>query len=674
MPVSLRVAVIGPADNRDLIRAQLRAGPYDVQIKEADSLSTLDLTAIDMVVSGDIYGALPAREIPTVFVGAHVGGLSGLGYAIAREFVRRGGGREHQLALLQAARDLLAAGHVDPVALAVGCAQDSAAAEGAALVVIDGEHYRYRHAAGSLLPSSHRVPSEAETVRRCFQSGLPTNSPDGTLLAAPVTGRHRVEAVVVVQSGSRLPATARSILSEVLREFRPALLPPGEVMESEVSPAGETGRQLHDSLTALPDRLLLRDRLQQAILSARRRSGGVSLLWLDLNRFKEVNDALGYRGGDLLLQQLAERLSGLLRQSDTVARVGVDQFAVLLPDGDATAAEVVAEKVVRLLESPFEIEGQQISVTGTLGVALFPDHGTESEVLLDRAEAAMTLAKRTQAEVAVYAPEQEDAGQRVVLMGELRQAIERGELVLYFQPKVHIPSGEVAGLEALARWKHPTRGLLPPAEFIPLAEHTGLIKALSATILAEAVRSQRLLADHGFNLPIAVNLSAHSLQDESLPHTIGALLQALSLAAGVLQVELTESAVMSDPKQATDVLTQLHDAGIHIAIDDFGTGYSSLAHLKRLPVDAIKIDKSFVRDMGHSDPDAFIARSVVELGHNLGIEVVAEGVEDQPTFDMLAQFHCDLAQGYLISRPLPFGQLLRWLEDGSDASTIQHIS
>ncbi|MBI4492245.1 MAG: EAL domain-containing protein [Chloroflexi bacterium] len=420
---------------------------------------------------------------------------------------------------------------------------------------------------------------------------------------------------------------------------------------------------LHDALTGLPNRVLLHDRLHQAVLAARRHSTSLALLVMDLDRFKEVNDTLGHHAGDVVLQQVGQRLQGTLRTSDTVARLGGDEFAVILPTaGNMASATVAASKLLHALEQPFAVEGQSLDVGASIGIALYPEHGQDAETLLRRADIAMYVAKRTGSGYALYALEQDQHSPgRLALVGELRQAIEQDALRLHYQPKVHFKSGRILGVEALVRWQHPQHGLLAPDRFISLAEQTGLIHPLSHWVLQAALRQCQSWRQAGVELPVAVNLSARNLQDPRLPGAVAALLERWDVPPRCLGVEITENAAMADPERAMQVLTRLREMGVRIAVDDFGTGYSSLGYLKRLPVDELKIDQSFVRSMATNESDAAIVRATIELGHSLGLEVVAEGVENQTAWDLLAALGCDGAQGYYLSHPLAADELVRWV-------------
>jgi len=425
---------------------------------------------------------------------------------------------------------------------------------------------------------------------------------------------------------------------------------------------------LHDALTDLPNRALLQDRLAAAIASAQRERSHLALLMMDLNRFKDVNDTFGHHHGDLLLQQVAQRLRGSVRAGDTVARLGGDEFAVLLPHTNAAEdAEHVAFNLLRVLEAPFEVEGRRLEIGASIGLALFPEHAADADALLKRADTAMYAAKRGGDGCVIYADELDrHSVNRPELTGELRHAIDAGELVLHYQPKVRVATGEVVGVEALVRWQHPRLGLLGPDRFIPLAEETGLIKSLTDWVLRTALSQSREWHAYGFELPVAVNLSARSLHDAELPSAIAVILAETGAEPGWLELELTESCLLEDARRATQLLRRLQALGVRVAIDDFGTGYSSLAYLKQLPVQQLKIDRSFVQQLGSDENDAAIVRATIELGHSLGLAVVAEGVEDAASWQFLNQLGCDEAQGYYLTRPVPPAELVEWLQ-GRDA-------
>jgi len=430
---------------------------------------------------------------------------------------------------------------------------------------------------------------------------------------------------------------------------------------------------LHDPLTGLPNRTLLRDRLDQALLTVARRPpdaaspanrGTVALLLLDLDRFKEVNDTFGHQYGDLLLRQVAGRLRDLLPPSGVVARLGGDEFAILLPGSDENAATIMAPTVRAALDAPFVVERQALRIGVSVGIALNPACGAsvDADTLLRQADIAMYTAKRDDEDYAVYAPALDAyTPQRLTLITDLRQAIVDDALFLHYQPKCDTATGRVESVEALARWRLPHRGLIPPGEFIPLAETTGLIGPLTRWALGAALAQCRAWQRQGLCLPVAVNLSAATLRDVSLLDTVVQLLDANDVSPTLLRIEVTESVLMADAERAREALSRLAALGVRVSIDDYGTGYSSLSYLTRLPVDEIKIDRSFVQQMNVSPTDAAIVASTVALGHNLGLRVVAEGVEDRETWDRLAAMGCDTIQGYYLSRPLPADALEAWL-------------
>ena len=421
---------------------------------------------------------------------------------------------------------------------------------------------------------------------------------------------------------------------------------------------------MFDDLTGLPNRVLFQDRLQQAIPVSRRENQPFALLALDLNRFKEVNDTLGHAYGDILLRQVGDRLRAASRESDTIARMGGDEFSFLLPATDATGSKVFAQKIMQVLETRFDLKGKNVEIGASIGVAVFPENGVDYESLTRHADAAMYVAKRARSGFEMYDSDKSpDDEMDFALRTELRLAIEQDELVLYFQPKISHETRRVSGLEALVRWRHPTRGLIPPDKFIPLAEQTGLIRPLTTWVLEHAIAQCAALHSLGVPLTMAVNLSAINLKDPDLPRKITAVLNKHQLDPKLLELEITETAVMDDTMRTVQVLNELDALGTKLSIDDYGTGYSSLSYFRKLPLDDLKIDKSFVIGMGTNHEDATIVRSTIEMGHELGLRVVAEGVEDRETWDKLTLLGCDAAQGYYMSRPLAPDDLLKWLRE-----------
>jgi diguanylate cyclase (GGDEF)-like protein len=418
---------------------------------------------------------------------------------------------------------------------------------------------------------------------------------------------------------------------------------------------------LHDDLTGLPNRAFFRESAAQAFAEARELGGGVAVLLIDLDRFKEINDTLGHESGDLLLAELGDRLRRLLRGTDTVARLGGDEFAILAPgQHDAQSAVAVAERVRRGVDEPFVVSGLTLEVEASIGIALFPDHGEDVETIMRHADVAMYVSKEAHAPKVYSSDHDHYSPDRLALVGELRRALEAEELILHYQPQLAL-TGELKSVEALVRWQHPERGLLSPDRFLPLAEHTGLIRPLTRYILDVGLRQLRAWHDAGRDIGLAVNLSARDLLDLNLPDEVLELLNKWSVDPRRLELEITENILLTDPARAGLVLERLGALGVTVAIDDFGSGYSSLNYLRRLPVDVLKIDKSFVLNMATNEHDAVIVRSTIDLGHNLGLRVVAEGVESREIWDRLATLGCDTAQGFYLSRPIPAAALDEWL-------------
>jgi diguanylate cyclase (GGDEF)-like protein/PAS domain S-box-containing protein len=425
---------------------------------------------------------------------------------------------------------------------------------------------------------------------------------------------------------------------------------------------------MHDGLTDLPNRMMLFDRLAEALEAARGDGRLIALLLMDLDRFKEVNDTFGHHFGDVLLKQVAFRLRNQLHVDDTVARLGGDEFAIVLTSAlDANAVAMTARRILNSLQQPFVVEGQVLEVGASIGIALYPQHGSDARTLMRRADVAMYATK--QANTGYSFHERDEPESRVPdqlsLIVEMRTAIERNEFELYYQPKQHLHSGLITRVEVLIRWNHPRRGLLMPASFVPIAERTGLIKPMTDWILDKALQQCREWQDAGAPIHIAVNVSAKSLLEETLPSKVQTLLDKWNIDPRFLKIEITESSIMADPAHALAIMSMLQSMGVRLSVDDFGTGYSSLTHLRELPIDEIKIDKAFVMGMLTSDADAAIVRTVIDLAHNLGKQVCAEGVEDSETLRRLEEMGCDLAQGYFISRPVPAATLMTWLTENS---------
>ena len=421
----------------------------------------------------------------------------------------------------------------------------------------------------------------------------------------------------------------------------------------------------HDGLTNLPNRTHLFDRLEQNIVAARQAGGMLALLVMDLDRFKEVNDTFGHHFGDMLLKQVAFRLRNQLREGDTVARLGGDEFAMVLDEvADANVAARIARNILHALEQPFVVEDQALEVGASIGIALFPSHGGDARTLLRLADTAMYNAKQGQTGYSFHREQVEARSpDQLAIVVEMRSALERNEFELYYQPKIHLRSGLMTRAEVLLRWMHPKRGMVVPAVFIPIAERTGIIHAMTDWLFERAMAQARAWQDAGAPVHLAVNISAKSLLDQSLPTKVQALLDRWQVDPRFLKIEITESSIMADPAHALAIMSMLQSMGVRLSIDDFGTGFSSLTHLRQLPIDEIKIDKSFVGGMRTSEADAAIVRAVIDLAHHLGKQVCAEGVEDEATLVMLRESGCDLAQGYWISRPVSAPDLMQWLID-----------
>nr|WP_231134917.1 EAL domain-containing protein [Motilibacter deserti] len=419
----------------------------------------------------------------------------------------------------------------------------------------------------------------------------------------------------------------------------------------------------HDHLTGLANRGYFMERLDEAVAAHR----PFAVMIMDLDRFKDINDALGHHSGDQLLRAVASRLLLAAPEGATVARLGGDEFAVLLPDtGAREDAEQAARAISEALMGPVPLEDASIDVEGSVGIALHPEHGTDAAALLQHADIAMYAAKTQALGVRAYDPTLDEGGpRRLALMAELRSALRADEIVVFYQPKVRLSDAELVGVEALARWQHPTRGLVPPDEFIPLAEHTGVIGPLTLRVLETSLAQCRQWLEEGKSIPVAVNISVRALLDPAFPAQVVRVLAAQGVPPALLTLELTETSIMSDRARAVPALEQLTGHGVKVSVDDFGTGYSSLAHLRRLPVTEVKIDKSFVFGMATEPEDAAIVEAIVQLAHFMGKQVVAEGVEDALSWHKLTAMGCDIAQGYLMSRPLPPDRLETWLRDNA---------
>ncbi len=421
----------------------------------------------------------------------------------------------------------------------------------------------------------------------------------------------------------------------------------------------------HDALTGLPNRLLMQDRLHQAITQARRSGGQVALMFIDLDRFKLVNDSFGHMMGDKLLKQVAGRLTHCLRDTDTVARLGGDEFIILLPDVDSSqGAGEVAERILSDFAQPFSDADQELYVSPSIGISLFPRDGTAPEDLVKHADTAMYSAKEAGGNRYCYFTESlnHEVREKVMMENGLRRAIERGELRLFYQPKIDLVSRRVIGAEALVRWQHPTLGLVSPSKFIPIAEESGLIVPLGEWVLNAACEQLRAWQGAGHDLQVAINVSARQFRQRNLADLVLRAMAACNIDPRFVEIEVTESAIMNDAESSISTLEAMKAHGISISIDDFGTGYSSLSYLKRLPLDILKIDQSFVRDITTDHNDAAIVRAIIGLARSLGKKVIAEGVEDDRQLSFLNAYGCNYGQGYLFGKPLDpvmFIELLR---------------
>ncbi|MDZ7805185.1 EAL domain-containing protein [Thiohalophilus sp.] len=428
----------------------------------------------------------------------------------------------------------------------------------------------------------------------------------------------------------------------------------------------------HDLLTGLPNRWLLRDRIEQAFAYAHRESHSLAVMFLDLDRFKNLNDTMGHIAGDHLLRAVAERLKSAVTPWDTIARLGGDDFVLLLPDvGRPQQASDKADALLQLFQTPFVLSGQNVYVDASIGIAMYPENGRDADNLLKNAEAAMYYAKEQGRNNFQFCTSgiQEATVTRFVIENELREAIKTSQLVLYYQPQFSLRNQAVTGLEALVRWKHPQRGLVPPDKFIPVAEETGLIIALGGWVIQQALADLRRWRALGLEVArLAINLSARQLFHTQTHDILQQSLEGDPDSAHILELEITESGVMQDPEQAVQTLNAFKELGVSVAIDDFGTGYSSLAYLKRFPIDVLKIDRSFVRDITVDDDDAAIVRTILAMAQALNLQVIAEGVESESQLKLLAALGCSEGQGYYYARPMPGEALEAFLHDNAPAS------
>ena len=440
----------------------------------------------------------------------------------------------------------------------------------------------------------------------------------------------------------------------------------GELLTSQQRGARLQRMATTDELTGLGNRESFRGAVEARIAYAERTGEGFSVLLMDLDRFKEINDTLGHVYGDRLLCELGPRLEGAVGEDGVVARLGGDEFGIMLAaaDGAPTALEAIVERLLTAVGEPFSVDELSLEVGASLGVARYPDDGGDSHTLMRHADIAMYAAKEAQADYMYYTAEQgQDASRRLSVLSDIRRALADGELVVHYQPIVEVGSGRVTGAEGLVRWQHPERGLIPPGAFVQTVEQSGLIGPLTRHVLRSALAELARWRREGRDMSVAVNLSVRNLVDRDLPQEIERMLVEYGVPAQALQLEITESMIMSDPDRALATVGRLSRLGIRLSVDDFGTGYSSLANLRRLPIDELKIDRSFVSPMLTDESDDIIVRSTINLGHDLGLRVIAEGVEDSPTLARLDELGCDLAQGYHLSRPMDAVAFRRWLTD-----------
>ncbi|HVH65570.1 MAG TPA: EAL domain-containing protein [Candidatus Acidoferrum sp.] len=419
-------------------------------------------------------------------------------------------------------------------------------------------------------------------------------------------------------------------------------------------------RAIYDELTGLPNRALFYRRVREKIQDAD--GARFAVMLMDLDHFKDINDTLGHHQGDLVLKEVSRRLRKTVDASDTVARLGGDEFGILLPTLRGTGRQV-AEHVLDELTPAVPLGGVNIELQASMGVALFPEHGQDVDSLVQKADVAMYQAKAAAgSDVKIYTPQRDPhSTERLELTADLRRALKEGELVVHYQPEIDLQTRQVRAVEALVRWRHPKYGLLPPDKFLSIAERSGLMKPLTREVLAMALRQSRTWRDAGTDLSVAVNVAAPDLLDVQFPDTVEGVLRDRGVPASRLELEITEGTILADPTRAANVLTRLHAMGVRLSVDDFGTGYSSLTYLKDLPVDAVKIDRSFVCDMTSSIDDEVIVRAIIDLARNLGLEVTAEGVEDEATWNRLVFLGCDRAQGHYLSPALPEKEFSLWL-------------
>ncbi|WNB74200.1 putative bifunctional diguanylate cyclase/phosphodiesterase [Methylomonas koyamae] len=435
-----------------------------------------------------------------------------------------------------------------------------------------------------------------------------------------------------------------------------------ETLEKQVSYSST-----HDAVTDLPNRILFHDRVEQAIHAANNQGKMLSVLLVEVANFKEVYDTLGRNSSDMILRQIATRLQSVVMGSDSVARIDSNIFSLLLPATESEDAPLnLAKNIQAALDPAFKVERLNLAIHTNIGIVNFPEHGDDVDTLVQKAGVALFMAAKSHEGYTIYAPSYDDhSPRRLTLMSELRQAIEKEQLMIYYQPKVSVKTGKIYGVEGLVRWAHPKHGFIAPDEFIPMAERTRVIKHLTLWMLKRAFRDCAEWRRQGLELVVSVNLSTKDLHDPDLPDVMAGVAAAANIKPSWMMLEITESSIMNDPERAMETIQRLHEMGYKLSIDDFGTGYSSLAYLKKMPLSELKIDKSFVYDLLQSDNDAVIVKATINLAHNLGLQVTAEGVETQEVLERLASYRCDIAQGYWFSKPKPFNDFNVWLQQSS---------
>jgi diguanylate cyclase len=556
-----------------------------------------------------------------------------------------------------------------------------AAAQRASIVRQVGRRLHNKDTAGARLVLAEALASGAitgaelrarnghlTTVGEVSGSAGPAPLPRGATLRLstkpPLAGLAHLEIVIAglmlaVAAAAAMALAIARLLPHLRRPQLPARKPGKPRVPS--TPALDTEYLArHDALTGLPNRVLLREEAQRLIM--RLNGDAMALILMDLNEFKEVNDTLGHFAGDQLLRQVGERLARFATESTLVARLGGDEFAILRSQADAVTAEQLAMRVGESLRRPFLVSGMTLEIDASMGIALAPVHASDYDGLLQRADSAMYASKRNHTGIAMHTSEQEaDNSQKLALASDLRRAIEGGQLSLYYQPKATLQSGDISGVEALVRWKHPDRGMISPDQFIPLAERSGLINLLSMWVLKTALRQVADWQRMGLVMPVSINLSARDLIDVRLPDEIEAALHEANVASELLEVEITESVLTADPARARAIVTRIGELGPTTPPEKLGASYPSLSSLKNLPVHALKIDRSFVLGMTDNEHDATIVHAVVDLAHNLGLRVVAEGAENMAVWERLRLAGCDEVQGFVLAQPMPSAQATDWL-------------